>query len=89
MTGEGPWGMTGADLSRLSPFPVGDVPSDVEVRVLGELEVSRGGQQLALPASKKARALLGYLVLTRRFHRRERLARLLFDVTDDRRRELR
>jgi DNA-binding SARP family transcriptional activator len=42
-----------------------------------------------LPQSKKARALLGYLVLTRRAHRRERLASLFWDVADDARGALR
>jgi DNA-binding SARP family transcriptional activator/tetratricopeptide (TPR) repeat protein len=61
----------------------------VEIRVLGELNVSRKGVRVALPQSKKARALLGYLVLTGRSHRRERLARLLWDVADDSRGALR
>lgn len=51
--------------------------------------MSRGGVPLALPQSKKARALLGYLVLTRRPHRRERLASLFWDVADDARGALR
>ncbi len=61
----------------------------VEIRVLGELSVRRNGARVALPQSKKARALLGYLVLTGRSHRRERLSRLLWDVTDDSRGALR
>jgi DNA-binding SARP family transcriptional activator len=44
---------------------------------------------VALPQSKKARALLGYLVLTRRAHRRERLTGLFWDVADDARGALR
>jgi DNA-binding SARP family transcriptional activator/tetratricopeptide (TPR) repeat protein len=57
--------------------------------VLGELRVYRDGELIALPQSKKARALLGYLVVTRRAQRRERLANLLWDVTDDSRGALR
>jgi DNA-binding SARP family transcriptional activator len=35
-------------------------------RLLGPLQLSRGGDPLALPSSRKVRALLGYLVLARR-----------------------
>ena len=35
------------------------------MRLVGELTVLRGGVAVALPASKKTRALLGYLVATR------------------------
>ena len=44
---------------------------------------------LALPASKKTRALLGYLIATGRAHRRERLCDLFWDGPDDPRAELR
>ncbi len=57
--------------------------------MLGELRVYRNGALLALPQSKKARALLGYLALTRRPQRRERLAKLFWDVADDARGALR
>src|SRR5215213_5201066 len=59
------------------------------IRLFGELEVSRGVQRLVLPPSKKTRALLAYLVVTRRLHRRERLCELLWDVPDDPRGALR
>ena len=45
----------------------------LEVRVLGELEVVRDGAPVTLPHSRKTRALLAYLALTRHKHRRERL----------------
>src|SRR5690606_27363936 len=61
----------------------------LELRMLGELEVLRAGRAVALPQSKKTRALLAYLVLTDREHRRERLCDLFWDVTDDRRGALR
>jgi DNA-binding SARP family transcriptional activator len=51
--------------------------------------VARGADVLALPPSKKTRALLAYLVVTERTHRRERLCSLLWDVTDDPRGALR
>jgi DNA-binding SARP family transcriptional activator len=64
-------------------------PPPLQIRVLGELEVVRSGVQIALPPSKKVRALLAYLALTGRGHRRERLCALLWDVVDDPRGALR
>ena len=64
-------------------------PKTLNLRFLGEIEVRRGNQPLALPQSKKTRALLAYLVVTARPHRRERLCSLLWDVTDDPRGALR
>lgn len=61
----------------------------LEVRLLGELEVIADGVKLALPQSKKTRALLGYLLLTGHAHRRDRLCSLLWDVADDPRAALR
>src|SRR3954462_5419370 len=49
------------------------------IRLLGELAVVRDGAPQALPASRKARALLGYLVATGRPPLRERLCELLWD----------
>ena len=59
------------------------------IRLLGEMEVLRGAERLDLPRSKKTRALLAYLALTGRVHRRERLCELLWDVPDDPRGALR
>lgn len=61
----------------------------LKLRVLGEIEVSRGSEVLSLPPSKKTRALLAYLVMTGRTHRRERLCELLWDIPDDPRGALR
>jgi DNA-binding SARP family transcriptional activator/tetratricopeptide (TPR) repeat protein len=61
----------------------------LEIRLLGELDVVRDGQRVALPASKKARALVAYLVATRRPHLRERLCDLLWEGPDDPRAQLR
>lgn len=57
--------------------------------MLGELALIRAGQAQAFPASKKARALLAYLALTGRAHRRERLCEMFWDVPDDPRASLR
>src|SRR5215469_10330009 len=61
----------------------------LEVRVLGELEVIREGAPVTLPRSRKTRALLAYLALTRHKHRRERLCEIFWDVPDDPRGALR
>jgi DNA-binding SARP family transcriptional activator len=61
----------------------------LKLRLLGEVELERGGSRLDLPQSKKTRALLAYLALSGREHRRERLCSLLWDVTDDPRGALR
>jgi len=53
------------------------------IRCLGALEVARGSALQDLPPSRKARALLGYLVVTGREHSRSRLSSLLWDVADD------
>jgi DNA-binding SARP family transcriptional activator len=59
------------------------------LRLLGPLELSRGGEVLTLPASRKVRALLGYLVLASRPVARSQICELLWDVPNDPRGELR
>lgn len=61
----------------------------LELRLLGELEVLRDGTAVPLPASRKSRALLGYLAATAKPHLRERLCELLWDGPDDPRAALR
>jgi DNA-binding SARP family transcriptional activator len=61
----------------------------IELRLLGELEVWRYGVAAPLPASRKSRALLGYLAATAKPHLRERLCELLWDGPDDPRAALR
>lgn len=66
----------------------------VEVPVLslhfmGALRVNRDGQALQLPPSKKTRALLAYLAITGKPHRRERLCSLFWEIPDDPRGALR
>jgi DNA-binding SARP family transcriptional activator len=58
-------------------------------RLLGPLELSRGGEVLKLPASRKVRALLGILVLASRPVARSQICELLWDVPNDPRGELR
>lgn len=61
----------------------------LEIRLLGELEVRRDGVALALPQSKKTRALIAYLALQRAPQRRDALCELLWEVPDDPRAALR
>jgi hypothetical protein len=61
----------------------------LEFRVLGEFEVVRDGATVTLPPSRKTRALLAYLALSRQKHRRERLCEIFWDVPDDPRGALR
>lgn len=64
-------------------------PQPLSLRLLGDIELARGGKPLTLPASKKTRALLAYLAVTAKAHRRERLCTLFWDVPDDPRGALR
>jgi DNA-binding SARP family transcriptional activator/TolB-like protein len=59
------------------------------INLLGPLRMARAGQELKAPASRKTRALLGYLILAPRPVTRQRLCDLLFDVPDDPRAALR
>jgi DNA-binding SARP family transcriptional activator len=61
----------------------------LEIKVLGDLQVLRGGTATALPPARKTRALLAYLALTRHPHRREQLCEMFWDVPDDPRGSLR
>ena len=61
----------------------------LEIKVLGDLQVLRDGTAAALPPSRKTRALLAYLALTRCPHRRERLCEIFWDIPDDPRGSLR
>jgi DNA-binding SARP family transcriptional activator/tetratricopeptide (TPR) repeat protein len=62
----------------------------LEIRILGELLVLRKGSPVVLPASKKTRALLGYLVVCgNRLHARQALCDLFWDGPEDPRAALR
>ncbi len=61
----------------------------LDIRVLGELTVKRNGAVEPLPASRKTRALLGYLALNARPQRRDSLCELFWDIPDDPRAALR
>ena len=61
----------------------------LSLRLLGPMEVFRDRAALALPQSRKTRALLAYLAVTGRAHRRDRLCTMFWDVPDDPRGALR
>jgi DNA-binding SARP family transcriptional activator len=61
----------------------------LNLRLLGEIEVLRNGQRMALPPSRKTRALLAYLAATERPHRRDRLCSIFWEIPDDPRGALR
>jgi DNA-binding SARP family transcriptional activator len=61
----------------------------LEIRVLGPLRVTRAGVDIALPKSRKVRALLAVLALEPAPMSRSRLCDLLWDAPNDPRGELR
>jgi DNA-binding SARP family transcriptional activator len=79
---------TADELCEDGPVRPGRAPA-LEVRLLGCLEVLSGGEPIALPASKKTRALLAYLISTGRPHTREHLCEVFFEDPDNPRGELR
>jgi len=65
------------------------VEISVDIRLLGPLTLRRGGEVVALPPSRKLRALLAYLALASRPPSRDALCELLWDLPNDPRAELR
>ncbi len=61
----------------------------LEIRLLGEFRILRDGEALALPQSRKTRALLAYLALQRGQQRRDDLCEIFWDAPDDPRGALR
>jgi len=66
-----------------------DSPSMLRIRLLGDLELRRGGTVVALPASRRTRALLGFLAATGTPQSRSSLCDLLWDGPEDPRAALR
>jgi pimeloyl-ACP methyl ester carboxylesterase len=61
----------------------------LEIQVLGNFTVTRGGEAVPLPPSRKTRALLAYLAVVGRPQNREHLCEMFWDVPDDPRGSLR
>lgn len=64
-------------------------PAPFALRLFGPLHVERDGAAWALPASRKTRAILGFLALSPRPVSRQRLCDIFFDLPDDPRAALR
>ncbi len=64
-------------------------PGVLRIRLLGDLALQRGGVAVALPPSRRTRALLGYLVATETAQSRSTLCDLLWEGPDDPRASLR
>ena len=63
--------------------------ASLEIRLLGEIRLQRRSVPIALPASKRTRALLGFLTVTATPQPRQTLCDLLWDGPDDPRAALR
>lgn len=61
----------------------------IYLQTLGELGVRHDSRDVVLPASKRTRALLAYLALTARPHRRDHLCEVFWAIPDDPRGALR
>jgi len=59
------------------------------IKTLGDLTISSDGRTLELPPSKRTRALIAYLAVTARPHRRDRLCEVFWTLPDDPRNTLR
>lgn len=70
-------------------MPFVPAPSILAIRLIGPTRASLGGADLPLPASRKTRAILAYLLLAERPVSRQQLCELFFDVPDDPRAALR
>jgi DNA-binding SARP family transcriptional activator/TolB-like protein/Flp pilus assembly protein TadD len=75
-------------VESIGPDPSGG-RFDVHLRMLGQLTMTRAGVPLALPPSRKIRALIAYLALAPNAVTRSELCELLWDVPNDPRGELR
>ena len=61
----------------------------LEITTIGLLSMRLGGEEVALPASRKTRALIAYLAIAGGAHSRSSLCELLWEVPDDPRAALR
>jgi DNA-binding SARP family transcriptional activator len=81
--------VAGVEKSVESDRPGANSAPRLHVQMLGPLTLSREGVTLALPTSRKVRALIPYLALAPRAVTRSQLCELLWDVPNDPRGELR
>jgi TolB-like protein/DNA-binding SARP family transcriptional activator/Tfp pilus assembly protein PilF len=62
---------------------------ELTLKLLGEMAVIVDGKTIAMPRSKKTRALLAYLAISGRSHQREKLCSMFWHLPDDPRGALR
>lgn len=55
----------------------------ISINVIGTMSIFRNGEVLSLPKSKRTRALLAYLLIANRPHRRERLCEVFWESPSD------
>lgn len=67
----------------------GEHPEGLALYLVGPIALRRGGHAVALPSSRKTRALLGYLAAVGKPVRREHLTLMLWELPDDPRGALR
>ncbi len=79
----------GAGEAQFSTAGEAGLARRLELSLIGALFVRADGEPLALPRSRKCRALIAYLAMSARPQRRERLCELLWEVPDDPKGELR
>ena len=79
----------GVEMSGAVADPKSCGGSHLRIRLLGDLQVVREGRAVPLPASKRTRALLGFLVAADSAKTRQSLCDLLWDGPDDPRAALR
>lgn len=65
------------------------LPDTLDIQLLGQFAIARGGNPVPLPPSKKTRALLAYLAMVGRPQRREQLCSMFWNLPDDPRGALR
>ena len=82
--------VTGVEMPfRSAPTDAAGAAPPIRMRLFGTIAIWRDGRELTLPASRKVRALLAYLVLAQRAETRSRLCELLWEEPSDPRGELR
>ena len=75
--------------TQRNPTRPAKAPARLEIRLLGEIRLKLGSEHVSLPASKRTRALLGYLAAAATAQSRQTLCDLLWDGPDDPRAALR
>ena len=75
--------------TRISLARPGEASGSLSIRLIGEIKLQRGATVITLPASKRTRALLGFLAATAISQPRQSLCDLLWEGPDDPRAALR